>query len=150
MYYSQFFSPPDFLFLVAWQQPRYDGHQVQPHQGELKCRNITFIIIFQIWKQNLLSYFKFGNIKFTIINLFSVEENKFYVSLFSVEAFKTNLFSAWKTRYLKWLFILLLRHNLSYLRNYYSLNGPQCLGYLYELSECMHINCNLYYEVVRN
>ena len=40
--------------------------------------------------------------------------------------------------------------NLSCLRSYYSLNGSQCLGYLFKLIDCMRINCNFYYEIVRN
>ena len=38
--------------------------------------------------------------------------------------------------------------NLSCLRSYYSLNGPQCLSHLFKLIDC--INCNFYYEIVRN
>ena len=40
--------------------------------------------------------------------------------------------------------------NLSCLRSYYSLNDPQCLSYLFKLIYCMRINCNFYYEIVRN
>ena len=36
------------------------------------------------------------------------------------------------------------------LRSYYSLNGTQCLGYLYKLIDCMRINCNFSCEIVRN
>ena len=40
--------------------------------------------------------------------------------------------------------------NLSCLRSYYSLNVPQCLSYLFKLINCMRINCNFYYDIVRN
>ena len=34
------------------------------------------------------------------------------------------------------------------LRSCYSLDGTQCLGYLYKLIDCMRINCNFYYMIV--
>ena len=36
------------------------------------------------------------------------------------------------------------------LRSYYSLNGPQCHSYLFKLVNCLRINCNFDYEIVRN
>ena len=42
-----------------------------------------------------------------------------------------------------------LPHSLC-LRSYYSLKGPRCLSHLYKLIDCMRINCNFYYDIVRN
>ena len=55
--------------------------------------------------------------------------------------------------YVRWYclgWVITCLFSLSCLRSNCSLNGPQCLSYLFKLIDCMRINCNFYYEIVRN